>query len=155
MRYRRIIIDGYSLIHRDAKLKALLNQSLLLARQQLIQKVERVAALLGERTTIVFDGKQTGSSDEMNASSLEILFSSADKTADTVVERLVYADANPEAVLVVTSDRRERETVMAAGAQTMSCGEFLEVCERNTKTILQKTKKNVAGPKLGDYFPPS
>ncbi len=48
-------------------------------------------------------------------SSVEVLFCSVDMTADAYIERTVGALSHPDRVLVVTSDRAERETVMGGG----------------------------------------
>ena len=156
MHYRRVIIDGYSLLHRDPTLAPLLKKDLMFAREQLIKKIDRVASLLAEHTTIVFDGQRGNASENMNTSSLEIIFSTSDKTADTLIERLVGTSSQPEQFLIVTSDRLERETVMASGAQSMSCGEFIELCSRLKLDVERKTKgtsRKLTGPKIGDFFP--
>ena len=157
MRYRKIIIDGYSLLHRDPALAPLLKGNLMTARQRLIQSVERVVGSLGDHTTIVFDGRGGASDRALDSTLVEILFSPSNKTADTVIERLVHADAQPDQVLVVTSDRGERETVTAAGAEVMSCAQFIDLSRRqesDTRQAAKKTQQARPKPTLGDFFPP-
>ena len=92
----------------------------------------------------------------MSRPSIEVLFSSSDKTADTLIERMVHEAPDSTGIMVVTSDRLERETTDAAGADTMSCGDFLEWCERTRRELSRQAgghnKKNF-GSMLGDYFP--
>ncbi len=157
MRYRKIIIDGYSLLHRDPALAPLLKGNLMTARQRLIQSVERVVGSLGDHTTIVFDGRGGTQDRALDSTLVEILFSPPNKTADTVIERLVHADALPEQILVVTSDRGERETVTAAGAEVMSCAQFIDLSRRqesDTRQTTKKTQQSRPRPTLGDFFPP-
>lgn len=156
MRYRRVIIDGYSLLHRDPALSPLIAGNLMTARQRLIQSVERVVGALGDHTTIVFDGRGDASAKALDSTLVEIVFSPPDKTADTVIERLAHAAAQPEEILVVTSDRGERETVTAAGADVMSCAQFIDLCRRKESENAHAARKLRQGrprPTLGDFFP--
>jgi predicted RNA-binding protein with PIN domain len=150
---RWLIIDGYSLLHRDPELKPLLRGRLESARQLLVRKVERCLDGLAERATIVFDGK--GERSERTLASLpqvEIVFAPRHLTADTVIERLVASATEPERIRVVTSDRAERQTVSAAGADSMSCGDFLDYFQRCTQA---PGGRNGGGAQstLGDFFP--
>jgi len=75
------------------------------------------------RVTIVFDGNGDGVSSEDVARSedVEVVFSPASMTADDVIEQLVgAAPGGADQILVATGDRRERSTVEALGAETVS-----------------------------------
>jgi predicted RNA-binding protein with PIN domain len=153
---RWIIIDGYSLMHRDPEF-AERKGNLASARQRLVRKIEEVAGSLAERITIVFDGTGKGSGEGYEAPAIEVVFSPGDKTADTVIERMVHDAAVPEEVLVVTSDLLERQTVAAARAQSMSCGDFLDLMSRHTRHAKRQARPSqgkAPGATLGDYFPP-
>jgi uncharacterized protein len=155
MQARWIIIDGYSLLHRRGA-PGKRPGNLMTARQQLIRKLEEVAGALAERITVVFDGTGRGGGEGYEASAIEIVFSPSDKTADTVIERMVHEAGDPAGILIVTSDRLERETTAAAGADTMSSGDFLDLCER-TRSNLSRQGGTGSGKKtnskLGDFFP--
>lgn len=156
MSCERLIIDGYSLIHRDPELKRVVREDLRRAREMLIEKVSRTATGMADHVTIVFDGQQNSGVDNDGFRSIEILYSSSGQTADTVIERLVHQARNPATWMVVTNDRRERETVMATGVQTMSCAVFLEESSRMQQQHAQSMRRQKArqpGPKLGDFFP--
>lgn len=156
MAYERLIIDGYSLIHRDPELKRIVHENLQRSREALIDKISRTATALADTVTIVFDGQGHSGPGNTNISAVEVIYSKAGQTADTVIERLVHQAANPVTWLVVTNDRRERETVMAAGAQSMSCAVFIEECaktKKHHKQSIQRHKMKTPGPKLGDFFP--
>ncbi len=158
MSYQRLIIDGYSLIHRDPETKKIVAENLRRAREVLIEKISRTATAMAGHVTVVFDGQQSGGSSPGGIQAIEIVYSSSGQTADTVIERMVRTAGNPGEWLVVTNDRRERETVLAAGVQTMSCAVFLEECQRMARQQHQSMKRQAMrqpGPKLGDYFPRS
>ncbi len=150
----RLIIDGYSLLHRDPELKPLLNKNLGLARQLLIRKVQQTTDHWTCHTIIVFDGKDTSGSDEYAEPPMEIVFAPSHLTADTVIERLVFAHEHPATILVVTSDRLIRQTTEAAGAHSMSCGDFLRQAQtRGNASCPTRARTNKSGGHLGDYFP--
>ena len=157
MPHRRLIIDGYSLLHRDPSYASTLRRSITLARQQLVRTLEPLAGILADQVTIVFDGvDQGGRGEGYESKAIELIFSPAHHTADTVIERLVHEDPRPSEVLVVSSDRRERETASAAGAQTLSCGDFIEQCESQRKEWRRQTgsmKGKTPRSTLGDFFP--
>ncbi len=156
MHARWLIVDGYSLMHRDPELTHARESNLILARQLLIRKLEEISGSLADRITVVFDGAGAGPDEPHGASPVEVIFSPREKTADTVIERLVHGDDDPVSILVVTSDRAERETVSTRGAQTMSCGEFVDLCDGRQKQLLQQARRkrsHTPKPSLGDFFP--
>ena len=155
MQARWIIIDGYSLLHRRGK-PGTRPGNLQSARQQIVRQLEEVAGALAPRITLVFDGTGPGGREGYEASSIDVVFSPADKTADTLIERMVHEAGDPSGILVVTSDRLERETTAAAGADTMSCGDFVDLCERKRGHLSRQGSAGSGkktGSKLGDYFP--
>lgn len=155
MRYSWLIVDGYSLLHRDPDFAGKIKGNLQSARQQMLRKMEKTATIFSGRVTVVFDGKESGGGDASQTSPLEIIFSPAHQTADTVIERLVSEAVDRSGILVVTSDRLERETVTAAGAQAMSCASFLEMQSDDRAHVREKLKRQsrVGKPTLGDFFP--
>lgn len=158
MPYRRLIIDGYSLMHRIPGLAGRAGSNLAGARQRLIQFVERTAHSIAETTTIVFDGQQSGGASPVESTSIEVIFAPADRTADTIIEQMVHDEADREQVLVVASDRLELENVSAAGALAMSCDQYLDLCRQHEQDLARKTRtlrSNRRGSSLGDFFPDS
>jgi hypothetical protein len=156
MRHRRLIIDGYSLMHNMPEIAARMDSNLAAARQRLVHFVERVAPGLCDNATIVFDGRGEGIRSAMESTSVEVIFSRPDQTADTAIERLVHDDPKPKEVLVVASDRSELETVSAAGADGMSCEQFLDHCRIQEQELVRAMKKQKSprrGASLGDFFP--
>ncbi len=147
-----LLIDGYSLLHRDPTCKALLARDLGLARQLLVRRVEGIAACWATRVTVVFDGRGRGGAgtDEPLQTPLEIYFAPTQLTADTVIERWVCAALQPDRIMVITSDHAEIQTIMAAGANYMDCDDFLARAPRHGVT---RPSKRDSGPQLGDFFP--
>lgn len=151
----RLIIDGYSLLHRDPEIKPLLDKNPTLARQLLIRKVQHVTDHHWAcPITIVFDGKDPSGASEYAEPPMEVIFAPAHLSADTVIERLVFAHQDPGSLLVVTSDRLIRQAVEAAGAQSMACGDFLSRAQtRANVSASVRRRPALSGRRLGDYFP--
>jgi predicted RNA-binding protein with PIN domain len=153
MQYERLIIDGYNLLHQAKELTQLLGTDLQGARHRLVRMVEETAHNLARQTTIVFDGRETGSDASLTSKYLEVFFSPRNLSADTVIERLVCKSANAGKILVVTSDHAEHDTVSSAGAHTMTSQEFMAKCEVDAKKTISKRTPPGKEPKLGDLFP--
>ena len=152
---QRLIIDGYSLLYREAEAD-LARNGIRFTREQLIRKIDRLAGSLAPLVELVFDGRAEGGREQVHLTGLHIIYSPGHQTADTVIERLVHSSSQVEQVCVVTSDRLERETVTAAGAQAMSCAAFLEWLDRLDREVTRKTgaPKGASGRfTLGDAFP--
>lgn len=155
-----LIIDGYNLIHRTGNCRigddrsgdrpVRLPRDLGGKRRHLIQLLEKTVGVLAERITVVFDGRSGGNDhsgkapDEQESSVVEVLFSPRDKTADTVIEQLVFQAGPAGKVVVVTSDRLERETTEGAGAETMACSVFLDQLNETLVRIEQNLRSRSA-----------
>lgn len=151
---RWLIVDGYSLLHRRKPSKDA--PELAVARRRLLRDIENISDALAEKITVVFDGRGSASDFAEESPHIEVLFSPGHHTADTVIERLVHEASDAGKVLVVTSDRAERQTVEASGGTTMGCGTFLEHCEGMRKRIRTTSRSGFrrAPPStLGELFP--
>ena len=148
MPIEHLIIDGYSLLHRDETARKILGKNLALARRRLLEQLERNGAAIAGKITVVFDGRGAQNGTIIESRHIEVIFSDGSKTADSIIERFVCTHKNPSRIHVVTSDRMERETVEAAGATSMSCTEFLERLESGIGETRRQLK-----PKLGSFRP--
>lgn len=131
-------------------------------RRRLIQLLEKTVGVLAERITVVFDGRSgdgghsgdgparsatdsvAGGPHEQESPVVEVLFSPGNKTADTVIEQLVFQAGAAGGVVVVTSDRLERETAGGAGAETMACSVFLDQLNETLVRIEQELRSRSA-----------
>lgn len=155
MRYQWIIVDGYNVLHQLTELANQPPSDLMGARHRLVRHIEETVHQMAPQATVVFDGREAGNDEALTSAHLEIFFSPANLSADSVIERLVCKSARPEKILVVTSDRAERDTVSSAGAQTMSAREFLEMCAKTNQRPIARRTPPGKEPKLGDLFPDS
>jgi uncharacterized protein len=155
MRAQRLIIDGSNLVRpfRDSRG---MKGDLEAARWTLARTLDGLAGEIASRVTLVFDGRPGGRSEAFQRQYFEVLYSPADTSADTLIERMVTAATQPSEIAVVTSDRPERRAIEAAGATGVSCEEFLEMMDDAQRRIAQRaagTARPTRGASLGDYFP--
>lgn len=155
MKVDHLVIDGYSLLHRMPEAKPYLGSNLQLARQILLRSIEPVAGLYAPRTTVVFDGRENAVDRTHDNAAVHVVFTDAGQTADLCIEVMVHDDENPSSVMVVTSDREEINTVLAAGGQVMSCREFIDLCARHERELTRRVRpaRRTSGNTLGEYFP--
>ncbi|MBU4198344.1 MAG: NYN domain-containing protein [Verrucomicrobia bacterium] len=152
-----LLIDGYNLIFQLPAGRQDMPPDMAGKRQRLLRMLDDMAGVLADRVTVIFDGRSAAPGDATESPHVEIIFSPPDKTADTVIEQLVCGTEHPEKILVVTSDRRENETIRAAGAEVMSCAAFLDHLHQereNLGWLIQRRTSRAPANSLGDFFPP-
>ena len=154
MKVTRLVIDGYSLLHRMPEAGTLIGTNLTLARQKLLRMVEPVCGLYAPSTTVVFDGKESAVDLSHDHAAVDVVFTGPGQTADQCIENMVHDAEDPSGMLVVTSDRAEINAVLAGGAQVMSCREFIDLCRRHERELTRRAgSTRRARNTLGDYFP--
>lgn len=153
----RWIIDGNNLLYRLPLLQPVLTRDAEQARQRLAAMLAGLVGLSGvEEIVLVFDGRGSRVGRLSPAPGLTVMYSSDSMTADGVIERLVSTSDEPGQWRVVSSDRMERETAHAAGAETMGCGDFIDwmMQQRNRfQGSLAQRRRREPPPTLGDLFP--
>ncbi len=92
-----------------------------LARDALVKKLRDYQDYTGVRVVVVFDGKGTSATEQSEPHSVQVFYSRAGQTADTIIEeRLASKYAGKFDLTVATSDLLERETATACGADCIS-----------------------------------
>ena len=136
----RILVDGYSLLHRWPELAPGEPRHSMAARDELVHVLRLYSDATGTPVTIVFDGgghrgtrQDTGSTPQV-----EILFSKAGQTADQIIERVTHRMKPFGEVLVVTDDYAERDTVMAMGGFASSCDGFIQTVESALRDLARE-----------------
>ena len=120
MRPHYLIVDGHSVIFAWPELRELHERRTSLARDALVRKLRHYQDWTGVRTIVVFDGKGGGIENSSEPGEIQIFYSRAGQTADSIVERLASKYASQFSLLVATSDYLEQETVAACGAECIS-----------------------------------
>lgn len=150
-----LIIDGYNLIHQifpdDQK------GDFTRLRKDLLIQLEPLVNVLARKITVVFDGQSDGNQNkEKESEAIDVVYSPPGRSADTVIENFVWKADHPENILVVTSDRLERDATGASGADTMASSLFLSMIkdqQRHLSARIKKMNKRHENITLGDFFP--
>jgi predicted RNA-binding protein with PIN domain len=131
MAFVRVLIDGYSLLHRWPELAPGQPRHSAGARDELIHVLTRYHDATGEMITVFFDGSgaRSDASRDEAGTAVEVLFSRTGRTADQMIERAAHRFQAYGEVLVVTDDRAERDLVAGMGALTAGCENFIRMIE--------------------------
>ncbi len=115
-----LLVDGHSIIFAWPELRVLHGKRSALAREALIKKLRDYQDWSGTRVVVVFDGRGLSVSQEAHPGEIQIFYSRAGQTADSIIERLASKYAERFHLVVATGDYLEQETASASGAETIS-----------------------------------
>ncbi len=136
-----LVVDAYNVIHDWWSPGG--GVELGMSRDRLLADLASFAAVEGTRTIVVFDAHQiasVGARDDQ--AGLEVHYSAAGETADTVIERLCFGLREAgETVTVATSDRVQALVVFGKGVYRMSARSLLREVERSRKDAKLKAQK--------------
>jgi len=141
-------IDGYNVIHFSKQLGPLSTASFENAREALIDQVARFCVMTGHKATIIFDGRGRKIEEGKAAykvNNLEILYSPGHKTADSIIERIVYSAPDRYSIIVVSGDEGIRTFCRGLGALVMEPDNFLASI-READADTRATLKNLKQP---------
>lgn len=135
-----LVVDAYNVIHDWWSPGDRLELGM--CRERLLGDMATYAAMQQVRTIVVFDAHQTPTKgvQEMH-NGVEVLYSAADETADTVIERLCFnlCDAG-ETVTVATSDRVQAQVVFGKGVYRLSARNLRKEVDRSHKEAKEAVK---------------
>lgn len=150
----RILVDGYSLTHYWQELESGKPRHSEIVRNRLIHVLRNFQAAHGTPLTLVFDAglvsddKRPLKSD-VDSRDFEILYTRTGQTADEVIERVTHRLSEFGAVVAVTNDRAEQETVRAMGGYPVSCEEFIRkikfTLDEQSKMLREHNQKEARG----------
>lgn len=146
------LIDGYNVLHHSALLAPLAREDFETARDALVEKVARFCAATGEHATIVFDGRgrQSNALEPLpGVQGLQIVYSSKQHSADTLIERRVYTAKDRKAIIVVTGDHGIQNLCSGLGALTMRPDTFLDTVREVSADLSSAAKATVQAGEVG------
>lgn len=118
----RYIIDGHNLIHTIPAYLELMDRSYIRALEAVSKDVDTYVHSKKVKAILIFDGNPPGEPAETSPG-LTIIFSGADRDADSVIADRARLWQAPQTV-VVSRDRRVKETAVSLGCQTASPQDF-------------------------------
>jgi len=120
VRAEYLVVDGHSVIFAWPELRKLHARRTSLARDALTKKLRDYQDWTGTRVAVVFDGKGRSISVTSEPGEVQVFYSRAGQTADSIIERLASKYGGRFKLLVATSDVLEQETASACGAECIS-----------------------------------
>lgn len=153
-RRRALIVDGYNVIRNNARYQVegqddwSSEDTWNKARQTLVNDAALLARESYERCTVVFDGAgNTASTGQARKiAGIDVVFSPAGISADSVIERLAHeARAEGLEVVVVSSDYTIQTTVFGGGVTRMSALGFGTASEAGEQEWHEEACKAAAG----------
>jgi predicted RNA-binding protein with PIN domain len=120
VRPQYLLVDGHSIIFAWPELRLLHERRTSLARDALIRQLRDFQDWSGTKVVVVFDGRGSSVSHEAEPGEIQVFYSRAGQTADSVIERLASKYAERFRLIVATGDYLEQETTGASGAETVS-----------------------------------
>lgn len=141
---RRLLVDGYNVIHAVESLRRLMRRNVATARDTLRDRLRILADFEEVTVILVFDGpgEQVSTQKEPGPGRLEVLYAPSHLTADGLIEHLVSTDDFPEELTVATHDHLIGEAARAAGAFVIGAEELMDWTER-AEAHLRRTARRL------------
>jgi predicted RNA-binding protein with PIN domain len=131
------LIDGYNVLH-----ELLGHAEVTDLEEERTRLVHRIASYMGgtsDRAIIVFDSRvQMLQKIESATRNVEVYFGSFSRSADSIIEREVYAISAGENVTVVSSDYQLQKTIFLSNVIRRSSRQFVEDLQQHTKSVANR-----------------
>jgi uncharacterized protein len=131
------LIDGYNVLHQLLGHKQVEQKSDLEdARKRLLDRIASYMGRSTDRAIVVFDSHTQALQKQQSATAnMEVYFGSFSHSADSIIEREVFALSAGETVVVVSSDYQLQKTVFRANVIRRSSRQFVSDLQEETKRI--------------------
>lgn len=128
------LIDGYNVLHQLLGHRTV--EDLEDERRRLIDRIASYMGGTSDRAIIVFDSRtQMLQRVESATANVEVYFGSFSRSADSIIEREVYALSTGETVIAVSSDYQLQKTVFRPNVVRLSSRQFVADLQQHTKSI--------------------
>ena len=141
MKPRVLIVDGHSMIFQWPDLTLLHAKRTAVARESLVRMLTGLQDNSDWHVTVVFDGNGVKTTEATGAHDIQVFYSTAEQTADSVIERLAAKYSDRYDVTVATDDLMERTTVASFGASSMSARQLREEIEMAGHNLDERLKQ--------------
>ena len=130
-----LLVDGNNIIHAWPELLELHRVNRGAAHTELIRQLSEYRDFSGERVVVVFDGRGAVTTEERQSDGLQVFYSSSDRTADDIIERLAIRYGSRFELTVATDDRAEQDIVVGAGGTVLSSDGLREMLDRSGQSM--------------------
>jgi len=140
MRY--LLVDGHSIIFAWPELRKIHSRRSGAGRDELIRRLTQYKDASGVFVVVVFDGRGAETSDATEPGGIQVLYSGAGITADTVIERLCARYGQEHELTVATDDHMEQQTAVTFGASTISSETLRQLVEEAGSDLQKRLKRH-------------
>ena len=140
---KKIILDGYNIIHKIPKLELKMDESLESARRALAMLLsDWRRRYLDASVCIVFDGKDREAPDvsAKRIAGIDCVFTRTGESADTRIIRIVHDSKNAREILVISDDNSVRNSCCAHGAEVKPVSFLTASGKKKTKVPADSEK---------------
>ena len=141
MKPRVLIVDGHSMIFQWPDLTLQHAKRTAVARESLVRMLTGLQDNTDWHVAIVFDGNGVKPTEASEPHGIQVFYSTADQTADSLIERLAAKYADRYEVTVATDDFMERTTCASFGASSMSAWQLREEIETAGRNLDERLKQ--------------
>lgn len=141
MRY--LLVDAHSVIFSWPELRRIHQIRQESGRDELVKRLTLFQDSSEYRVIAVFDGSGPCTSSDSASDGIQVFYSSAKKTADSVIERLCAKYGSVYDLTVVTNDLMEQQTAITFGALAVRVETFLSWAsdaEKETRRVIKKNR---------------
>lgn len=135
-----LIVDGYNVINAWAKLKAISDNDLELARTNLVDHVLEYSKIKGFEAYIVFDAYRVKNIEENieKYHGLTVIFTKENQTADSYIEKFISTMSKYDEIYVATSDYAEQQIALGKGCSRVPARELIGDLSRAKSDLRKK-----------------
>lgn len=130
-----LMVDGNNIIHAWPDLLDLHRRRKESARTELIKILESYQDFSNDRVVIVFDGRGRKKTNERVPGSVQVIYSSNDASADSIIERLAAGYTAKYRITVATDDIPVQDAVVATGGEAISSVALFEKVEQSDREM--------------------
>ncbi|HEY5770138.1 MAG TPA: NYN domain-containing protein [Terrimicrobium sp.] len=141
MKPQVLIVDGHSMIFQWPDLTLQHAKRTAVARESLVKMLTGLQDNTDWHVTVVFDGNGVKPTEASCPHGIQVFYSTADQTADAVIERLAAKYSDLYEVTVATDDLMERTTVASFGANSMSAWQLREEIETAGRNLDERLRQ--------------
>lgn len=148
-----LLVDGYNILFAWDELKAIADEDINAARQELIKILSNYQGYRKCELILVFDAYKVkgnpGTVEQLD--NISIVYTKEAETADLYIEKVAHKLAKDHRVRVATSDGLEQMIILSHGALRISATEFKVLVEDTLEAIRELIKfKGGTGYRIGD-----
>ena len=141
MKPRVLIVDGHSMIFQWPDLTLQHAKRTAVARESLVRMLTGLQDNTDWNVTVVFDGNGVRPTEIKGNQGIQVFYSTADQTADSVIERLAAKYSDRYEVTVATDDLMEHTTVASFGASSISAWQLREEIETAGRNLDERLRQ--------------